>query len=385
MGGPEDAGKRRPSRPKRARGEGSVWQDQKTGKWWYAISENGKQRKFRAPDKPTANARLKELLRQRDQGIAAGAGRITVQQHLQIWMDTVVINLKVKTQRFYRQIAELYLIPYLGRIRLERLSPEDVIAMLNAMRRANYAEQTIDHVYTVGKTALGYAVKWRKIPYNPFDMVDAPQVTREMIEPLTEDEAAALLQAVSDHRLRVLYVIALTLGLRKGELLGLRWEDLNLNEATISITQQVLDLDGQVVIGSPKSKYSRRTLPLTLRLVELVRERAAQVKAERERTDWQEHGLIFPSEVGTPMSQRNLDRQFKAALRKAGVRDIKFHHLRHTCGSWLGDSGTNTVVIKAILGHGPSDVTEEYVHVSLAAMREAIERMEQIKLVRREA
>ncbi len=143
MGGTEDESQRRARRPQRGRGEGSVWQDQKTGKWWYAISENGEQRKFRAPDKPTAHAHLKELLRQKEYGIGARAGRITVQQYLQTWMDIVVVNLKLKTQRFYRQIAELYLIPYLGRIRLEKLSPEDVNAMLNAMRRADYAEQTI--------------------------------------------------------------------------------------------------------------------------------------------------------------------------------------------------------------------------------------------------
>jgi len=150
-----------------------------------------------------------------------------------------------------------------------------------------------------------------------------------------------------------------------------------------------------------------RTLPLTPRLVILLRIRLEQLLAERG-DGWEEHGLLFPSERGTPMSERNLDRQFKAACLKAEIRlrdtdktktkgrgnkkreipiyrsALKFHHLRHTALSWLGDTGASDMLIKATAGHADQDVTDRYVHVSLAAMREAIERMEQLNILPRD-
>jgi integrase len=297
-------------------------------------------------------------------------------------------------------MTEHYLLPYLGAQRpLNKITAEHILDMLNHMRRAEYAAQTIDHVYTVGKTIFEYARKWRKIMYNPFDAVDPPEVHVVAPMPLTEAEAAALLAAVADHRLYALYVLALTLGLRKGELLGLTIDGIDLDAASIAITQQVLDLDSRPSLEPyTKSGHSTRTLPLTAYLVRLLRIRLAQIQAEREQDGWVEHGLLFSSERGTPMSQHNLDRQFKAACVTAQIRPrtvstnrtngtehttsaLRFHHLRHTCLSWLGDTGASKNIIQAVAGHAAADVTDRYVHVSLAALREAIERMAQAKLL----
>jgi integrase len=213
--------------------------------------------------------------------------------------------------------------------------------------------------YTVGKTIFGYAKNWRKLMYNPFDNVDPPEVKTVEPVPLTAAEIAALRCAVEDHRLYVLYELSWTLGLRKGELLGLALDGLDLQAATITISQQVLDLDDGVSI-EPYTKNNRvRILPLTTRLVALIKVRLEQLLAERGEA-WQEHGLLFPSERGTPI--------YKI--------DLKVHLLRHTCLSWLGDTGASDMVIKAIAGHADRDVIDRYVHVSVAAMREAIVRME---------
>lgn len=233
--------------------------------------------------------------------------------------------------------------------------------------------------------------------FNPFDDVDPPSVKTVDPTPLSEAEATALRWAVEDHRLRALYELALALGLRKGELLGLTVEGLDLTAAIITISQQVLDLDDGPSIEPYTKNDEARTLPLTPHLVALLTIRLEQLRAEREREGWEEHGLLFPSERGTPMSERNLDRHFKAACVKATIRlrdtgkktkqdepiytsDLKFHHLRHTCLSWLGDAGASDKILKAIAGHADSDVTDRYVHVGLEAMREVIERMEAAKL-----
>jgi len=312
-------------------------------------------------------------------------------------MEKIMSNLKPKTQRFYRQTSEHYVLPYLGeRTPMKRVSPEHIVDMLNRMRRAGYAEQTVDHAYTVGKTIFEQAKKWRKIMYNPFDMVDPPTVKTVEPTPLSLAEVAALRYAVEAHRLYVLYELSWTLGIRKAELLGLTLVGLDLQAATITVSQQVLDLDDGPSIEPYTKNDKVRTLPLTARLVALLRIRLEQLLAERG-DGWAKHGLLFPSERGTPMSERNLDRHFKAAcvaaqirLRDTGKRtkkdapiytsDLKFHHLRHTCLSWLGDTGANDMVIKAIAGHADEDVTDRYVHVGIEAMREAVERLEQAKL-----
>ena len=159
----------------------------------------------------------------------------------------------------------------------------------------------------------------------------------------------------------------MTLGIRKAERLGLTIAGVDLKAATITISQQVLDLPGGPSIEPYTKNDKARTLPLTPRLVALIKIRLEQLLAERGE-GWAAHGLLFPSERGTPMSERNLDRQFKTACVKAQIRlrdtgkrtkkdapvftsTLKFHHLRHTCLSWLGDTGANDMVIKAIAGH----------------------------------
>lgn len=399
MGSPEDE-KRPARRDIRARGEGSIWPDKKTGRWWYAVSVDGKQYKYRAPDKPTAAARLKQLKEELDHGVTPNAGNVTLGKHCQAWMEKIVVNLKPKTQRFYRQTTEHYILPYLGEKRpIKKISAENIVDMMNSMRRASYAAQTIDHAYTVGKAIFEQARKWRKIIFNPFDDVKPPTVKTVEPTPLSESEVTALRCAVEGHRLYALYELSWTLGIRKAELLGLTLEGLDLQASTITVSQQVLDLDEGPSI-EPYTKNDRvRTLPLTSRLVKLIRIRLEQLLAERGE-GWSEHGLLFPSERGTPMSERNLDRHFKAACIRGKIRladtgkrtrkdlpiyrsDLKFHHLRHTCLSWLGDTSASDMVIKAIAGHADKDVTDRYVHVSLSAMREAIERLELAKILPR--
>lgn len=406
MGSSEDA--KRPARgAHRARGEGSIWKDGKTGRWWYAISVDGKQYKYRAPDKQTAAACLKQLKEGIDHGVMPGKP-IQLGKHAQEWMDKVVANLKPKTRIFYRQTTEHYVLPYLGEhTPLKKVSAVTIIDMMNLMRRAGYAEQTIDHAYTVGKTIFEHARKWRRIIFNPFDDVDPPEVKKVEPTPLSRAELNALRYEVETHRLYVLYELGWTLGIRKGELLGLTIEGIDLKAATITISQQVLDLDDGPSIEPYTKNDEIRTLPLTPRLVALVRIRLEQLLAERGE-GWQEHGLLFPSEHGTPMSERNLDRHFKGACLRAEIRlrdtgktkakgrgnkkrelpiyksDMKFHHLRHSTLSWLGDTGASDMVIKAIAGHADETVTDRYVHISLAAMRQAIERMEQAKILRQD-
>lgn len=353
------------------------------GQWWAYISQAGKQQRYRCTSEADAKAKRKELENSKDRKVSIQGGKITLHNWLDEWLRTIVApNKKPKTYRFYRQMCEFYISPRLGHLRLETLDAGLIRSLLlEDMREGGFAPRTIRHAYTVLRTALAKAVGDKKIGDNPCDSVDPPRVIDEKPDPLTEAEAAALLTAVSLHRLYFLYVLAIELGIRKGELLGLEISGIDLDKRTITVRQQVQSIDGPPSIAPFTKNNQVRTLPLTTRQCAIARARLEQIIAEGT----QARGLLFASEAGTPMSERNLDRHFKSTLKRAGLRDFKFHHMRHTCLSWLGDVGASHDIIQAIAGHADADVTSSYVKVQVSAMRAALERLEAEKVVRRAA
>lgn len=383
-------------RKPRERGEGSVWQEKKTGRWWYAISVNGKQDSYRAPDEPTAHARLKQLKEERKQGMSPGRA-VRLGEFAQTWMEKHVANLKPKTQRFYRQTTEHYILPLLGeRMVMKKVDAEQVTDMINHLRRAGYAEQTVYHAYMVGRILFEFAHNWGKIPANPFRKIKLKKPKPVEPEVLSSDELHRLRTTLDGHRLAAIYELAWTLGLRLGEALGVALDNIDLQNATIQINQQVQDLDTGTKIVPYTKNDETRTLPLTPRLLALIRQRMAQLLKERG-TNWKEHGLLFPSLNGTPMSQHNLSRQMKAACVSSGLRlvdtgkktkrgkpiytsEIYFHLFRHTCISALTNLGVNDPIIMVIAGHHNNEVTRRYQHINMDALREAITRMEQTVL-----
>lgn len=367
---------RKPAR--RARG---YYQDSK-GQWWAYVSQNGKQYSYRCASEAAARAKRKELEGQKDRHVSIPGGKAQLHDWLAHWLSTIVApNKKPKTLSFYRQVCELYISPRIGHIKLEALEPHHIRAMIADLKIGNFAPRTIRHAYTVLSTALAQATADRKIDYNPILSVEAPEVPKAKPTPLTEQQAAALLVAVEDHRLYALYVLAIELGIRKGELLGLEIGQLDLEARTIVVTQQVLDIEGKPSLERYTKNDRVRTLPLTVRQCGILCFRLEQLIAE----GLQASGLLFPSERGTPMSERNLDRHFKAAIKRARLHNFNFHNMRHTCLSWLGDTGAGHDIIQAIAGHADADVTASYVKIQLSAMREALARLEAEKVIRRAA
>ncbi len=372
MGRSEDG--RRPPR-RRTRG----YHQDKRGQWWAYIYTNGRQHNYRCASEAAAKAKRKTLEAAKEQRIDLASGKMRLHDWLQHWLSTVVApNKKPKTLRFYRQICEFYISPRIGHIKLDALTADHIRLMLADLRDGDFAERTCRHAYTVLRTALTIATKDRKIVYNPILSVEPPRVNAEKSDPMTEAEAAALLAVLESHRLYALYILAIELGIRKGELLGLEIVGLDLDVSTITIAQQVLDLDGKPSIERYTKNNRVRTLPLTLRQCAILRARLEQIVAEGTQAS----GLLFASERGTAMSARNLDRHFKAALKRARVRDMHFHNMRHTCLSWLGDIGAGHDIIQAVAGHADADVTATYIKVQVSAMREALERVEAVKVRR---
>ncbi len=393
------AGKRR---GKAKWGEGSIFRTQDGAGWIVKVYDgNGKTIRRRAATAEAAETIRQELIRQRDSGVNLEAASQTMQQFLTMWLNEVAIprGIRPKTERYYRQMIESYVLPYMGNKRLRDLKPADVQGLLNHLRAHDLSDQTVRHVFSVLKNALGTAEKWRSIDRNPCALIDVPRVKEKRDgQPLAVAQVRALLNAVAGHRLALLYRIAVTLGLREGEILGLQWRDIDLDKATLTVARQAQSLTGKgTQLVEPKSKTSVRVLPLPPSLAAQLRTyRLAEQKAvlEAEHQTWSEERLLFGTSNQTPLQVRNLMRHFKPACVKAGIllrdtgkkteegapiyaSDLRFHDLRHTCASLLVEAGVGEAVIAAILGHSSGSVTRRYSHVSLDTMRQALTLVEQ--------
>jgi integrase len=278
---------------------------------------------------------LREARSGADQGLVFDTARLTVAEYLDRWLkDSVRGSVRESTYESYRRQARRYLTPAVGRVGLKALTPAHVQGLYREMQERGLSPRTVEYTHAVLHRALKQAVRWSMVPRNVCDAVDVPQVRREEMHPLTPEQARRFLDAARGDRLEALYIIAVHAGLRPGELLALGWEDVNLNRGVLHVRRALYDGE----FTTPKTKRSRRRIDLSAGSVAaLRRHRMRQLEERLARAAlWQDHGLVFPSSVGTPLSHRNVVRSFKAVLRRADLpAAIRLYDLRHTCATLL--------------------------------------------------
>ena len=208
---------------KRGQNEGSLYQ-RKDGRWAGAVTlDDGKRKHFYGKTRAEVARKVNRTLTDREQGLSPADDRITVKAYLEGWLErTVKANRRYSTWRGYEQVVRLYLEPNLGKIRLSKLSPDDVEDLMGKMKDGGLSARTIQYAHAVLRVALQKAVRHGKIPRNVAALVSAPSVVRDPVKPLTKKEAKALLKAATGDPLEALYVVTLALGLRRGEVCGLR-------------------------------------------------------------------------------------------------------------------------------------------------------------------
>ena len=198
---------------------------------------------------------------------------------------------------------------------------------------------------------------------------------------LTVQQAKATLRAANEHRLYALYVLALFLGLRRGELLGLRWQDVDLDGAKLEVVQTLQRVGGSLRLVPPKTEDSARTIPLPPPCVDALREHRKRQLAEQSEAwpDWEDHSLVFPSRRGTPMEPDNLRRSWGEIRKCAGLGATRLYDLRHTFVKLLLDQGTPPHVVQEIVGHSAIEITMTiYAHVSLEEQRKALRKLGEV-------
>ncbi len=356
----------------------------------YLGMEDGKKR-YRwetSRTKKEAEARLAEVLRQVQQGLPVEPSALTLGEWLNTWLAEYVEASSRKRQRTketYRHIARNHLTPALGRFRLRDLRPGVIQAYYARKREQGLSDATLSLHHVVLSGALKAAVNDGLLAYNPLQRVtERPQPRPPEMQTWTAAEARRFLEAAGDHspQAHALFALALDTGARKGELLGLRWEDVDLGAGLVRIRRTMIRSGPEPVFGplkNAKGGEGGRMVELHPETVAaLKRNRVAQAEQKlRAGPAYHDRGLVFAKEDGHPLDLFNLgERWLDPIIKAAGVRRIRFHDLRHTCATLLLQAGVNPKVVQERLGH--KDVTttlNRYSHVLPGMQKEATRRL----------
>jgi integrase len=365
---------------KRNAGEGSIFQ-RSDGRWCGQLDlgwQNGRRGRKYVYGATAAEVQNMLLKARSDyaQGLPVAVERQTIGQFLGRWLeDSVKPSVRPLTHEQYRQHVKLYLGPLLGHHQLDKLAPQHVRAFLKEKLEAGLSPRTVQLSLVILRRALGQAVKDGLVARNVAKLVDAPRWKRPEVKPWEPSEASRFLEAITGERLEVAYLVALSLGLRRGEVLGLRWSDIDFEAKSITIAQALARVGGKLQFIEPKSRQSRRTLPLYDGLAVALRNHRRHQLEQRlaAGSRWHDSGLLFTTGSGTPLEPRALNEDFERIIGKAGLRRVRLHDLRHACASFLLAQGVHPRVVMELLGHSQISLTmETYSHVMPDAMREAV-------------
>jgi integrase len=266
---------------------------------------------------------LKRALQDRDQGALTARRSPTLGVWLGEWLTAVRGSLKPKTWATYEQVLRLYILPDLGRVRLRDLAPEDLERVYDALRARGLSPTTAHHAHAVLHRALRQATRRGLVVRNVAELVSAPAMARREMRTLSVEELGRLLTAAEDDPLRALWVVAVTTGMRLGEVLALRWVDVDLDRGVITVRASLQRVGGVPRMDTPKTHRSRRPVALTALVREALARHRVEQAAHRARAAnlWEERGLVFANSVGRPLEPSNLRRRFfLPLLERAGLR-----------------------------------------------------------------
>ncbi len=369
-------------RPKRANGEGSLGR-RPNGTWSAAVSlPDGRRKFFYGKTKEDARRKLSRALHAIEVGSLADAHGITVGEFLDQWLTEVVQpNVRPWTYKGYEVHVRLHLKPGIGHIPLDKLAPLHVQQLLNAKKSEGLSAKSIRYIRGTLRTALNQAVRWEILSRNPASLVDGPRVGHYEIRPFTPEEARAFLAAMKGDRLESLYSVALTIGLRQGEALGLCWKEVDLKMGYLRVSKQLQRFDGETRLVEPKTARSRRTLALPASITRSLREHRDRQLEERAAAGdrWTETDLVFTTTTGRPIDATKISKDFHRHLDRAGLAQRRFHDLRHSCATLLLVQGVSPRVVMEVLGHSQISLTmNTYTHVLPELRRQAADRMDEL-------
>ena len=321
---------------KRGQNEGTIYH-RKDGLW--AVQVTIQHKRISKYFKTQAECRewLRKTQSQIQNGLTLAGARTTVIEFLEQWLGTIQESLRPKTLQQYTQIVRQHIAPRLGAIKLKHLRPDQIQALYNEKLDQGISARTVLLIHCVLHRSLNQALQWGIIVRNPAQSVSRPKFHRKEMQVLNDVQARTLLLTAKGTRFETLLWLAISTGLREGELLGLRWSDIDWKTRQLQVRRQLQRIKGGLVFSEPKSATGKRVIVLGRVIIEKLQEHIQfqQVEKKQSGENWKENDLIFPSIWGTPLDNSNMYKNFKVFLKQAGLPDIRFHDLRHYVECWI--------------------------------------------------
>jgi integrase len=365
-------------RGRRAKGEGTIYK-RSDGKWCGAITtrrSDGSAKRSVLYGR-TQNAVLQKLraLRARaDETVELKSDTLSTGDFLERWLgDCVRVQCRPATYQLYSLLVKRHIAPHIGKVRLAHLAASDVSNLYTRLKSLGASERMVQMVHARLHSALKQAVRWELAFRNVSDLVDPPRAERKQMRALDRDEVRRFLETARGVQLYALYVLAVTTGLRQGELLALQWPDIDFKRGTLSVRHTLLEVNNRLVLGEPKTRASKRLVTLPKIALSALEEQSLRSGTSAPRPIW-----VFADSNGGPLRKSNLIRRsFKPLLEAASLPNIRFHDLRHTAATLLMAEGVHPKVVQERLGHSSIGLTlDTYSHVLPSMQNEAADKLD---------
>ncbi|MDD4562018.1 MAG: site-specific integrase [Syntrophomonadaceae bacterium] len=397
------------SKKKRPYGEGSVFM-RKDGTWVgvsrYIDPETGEQKKHYvyAKGQKEVAGKKRNFEDELKKGILPNKGKMTVSEWLDTWLETYAkTRVRQNTFEDYQRLVDAHLKPSIGSNSLKDLRPQQVQKMINdklasgrirtdshGKKGGPLAPRTVKYIHIVLHMALEQAVKNSLVIRNVCDAVDKPQKIKHEFMPWSTEQTNMFLTSVKNTSLFPVYMVAWGAGLRRSEILGLEWPDIDVKKGTLTVRRTLVRVKGGYKFGEPKTQKSRRTIPLPEPVIKALKEwkrELAKFEMEwngqhinvdpKERPKFNPLNMVFCNEIGEPLNPDEISRAFKKDLENAKLPNIRFHDLRHGHATMLLELGEDIKLISDRLGHSSIAITGDiYAHVTDKMQREAVNKLE---------
>ena len=373
---------------KRGAGEGTIYKD-KAGYWraelMLGYGPDGKPLRWRTSGKLRREvaAALAQAIEKHRQNTLVVNNRQTVAEYLARWLEDVAKpHLYVNTYQSYCRFVRLHINPTLGNVRLQKVTPQHVLAMQRAIADKGLSPYSVRHARSILHRALRDAERMGLVGRNAVDLCNGPRIERQERQVLTPEQARAVLAAAEGTSFEALYVLALTTAFRRGELLGLKWADIDFTTKSIALKRALSWVSGAGSRFKDTKTHKHRGVALTdIGIAALKRHRARQLEQRLAAGPrWEDNDLVFTTRHGKPLQPWNVLRDtYEPLLKAAGVPRVRFHDLRHTTASLLVSLGVPLKVVQEILGHSQQSTTADtYSHVLPGLQRDAMDRLNQL-------
>jgi integrase len=374
---------------RRGNGEGSIYQRKSDGKWVGSITlENGKRKVFYGRTRKEVQEKLKVALREQQQGTLVTAPQQSVKEFLEDWLEnTHKQNIRPRSHERYEEIVRLHIVPAIGKIPLQKLTAQRVQKFYSDKLKEGLSSVTVNAIHNLLHKALDTAVRWELISQNVCDKVSPPRKVHREMTPLTPEQIHKLLEAARGHPQEALFVLAVSTGMRRGELVGLKWQDIDFTTGALQVrrvlsrvpTKMVKQIGESYVEAETKTEKSRRSIVLAEFALEALKQHKVRQEEMKQKAGarWVDHDYVFCTPTGQHLHPgHDVLEELKKLLKKAGLPDVRFHDLRHSVATMLLSMGTHPKVVQELLGHSQISMTLDiYSHVLPTMQRDAISKL----------